>query len=548
MISKASSSPILWYMLLGIYLSAFTPLLSEAQSLTFVSVTNGPNNAGGTNNPGVFVVGAGPSRVTYTLTAGAVAIPAGATLTMDLPDGGAYVAGSVTGATQGSIADLNRPVFILPAVAPGGSVTISYQSTFGCAVIPYINGGGLTRDIGTLSSPAATLTPAATYNVVSASLSITTVTNASPTVNVGDSYQQMVTIRNGGINSIVPAPVTLNLGTAAGSTISAPSIGTLSGNTITFSAADITGANLLNDDGDNQWENGEDLKVTYTVTVNSCNNLGRSLTASWGDGNGTCQTSAPSTTGVNISNAVPNLTASISASPLSSCQIDVPRNLTVTVTNNGTGPAQNIRIEMLNHAFSTFNPSTPSIIVIASIVVNLPGGGTYIPGIAGTVVLGSIDNSSVNVLSNGCAIGQPGHVSVALPAGTILAPGQSLTVTYRLRYCDNNTCTGGINAADHGVILRYQNQCLNTTFSSNILGAVNGPRITLSNFNPEAPAVVQNGQCIPVDMDATFLSNFPAVTTDYVEFSVALPAGFTYTAGSLVSPAGSTLAPGQQAV
>jgi hypothetical protein len=333
---------------LCLLLSLFTTIASAQVTITLNGVTDGPNNTGATQFPNRFVVGAGTSRVTYTLTNNTGAsVAAGTALIMDLPNGGSY-AGSPTGITStGGTA--NVPTFTLNAAIPaGGTASISYLASFDCSVIAFINGGGQTRDIATLGG--TTLDPPGTYNVVSAALSIIGVTNPAPTQNVGTSYMQTVTIRNGGINSIVPTPVTLNLGTATGTTISAPSIGTLSGNNLTFSATDIVNANLSNDDSDNQWENGEDLTVTYTVTVNNCINLTRSLTAYWGDGTSTCQTSAPFNTGVTISNLVPNLnTSSMSTPGLNACPIDVPLPVTLTIRNTGTGPANVVSFEIFTN-------------------------------------------------------------------------------------------------------------------------------------------------------------------------------------------------------
>jgi hypothetical protein len=160
-------------------------------------------------------------------------------------------------------------------------------------------------------------------------------------------------------------------------------------------------------------------------------------------------------------------------------------------------------------------------------------------------VLGTIAASSPGGINNGCATGQPGHVRVNLPAGTLLPGGQSFTVTYSLRYCDNNGCLGGYRALGHAARVSFQDQCLGTVRTTPLSNGIGGLGAYIDGFSAELPAQVQNGQCLTVGMTTqVILSSTADSPNDQLDFSVALPSGFTYNPGSLVSPSGYTIAPG----
>ncbi|MFY7964658.1 MAG: hypothetical protein ACOVO1_07160, partial [Chitinophagaceae bacterium] len=225
------------------------------------------------------------------------------------------------------------------------NVDVTYQIQFGCGVIAFQSGGGLTKETldftytGGSGSQNSVTTPS-TYNVLAASLSIISATNTNFTANVGDTYSQQLTIRNGGLGCTNTAFIKLD---RAGGTFSFsnPSVGTISNDTLFLNNADMPG-------GDGKWCNSEDVTVSYDVTVNNCTNLNRAAQAGWGCGGSSCQVSTASNSNVIISNTVPNLVIDLPNPDRNYCFDGGSRVQRIRIINNGNGIATNFRYQVLN--------------------------------------------------------------------------------------------------------------------------------------------------------------------------------------------------------
>ena len=132
---------------------------------------------------GQFTVCGNAERMTLRISNGNGGTMTGIITTLHIPVGGKYVAGSITGATESNIANLNSPQFSVADIPSANTKDISYQITFECPVIAFQNGGGLTKETVDLSYNGGTtqngIAPSSTYNVVSASLSIISATNSA---------------------------------------------------------------------------------------------------------------------------------------------------------------------------------------------------------------------------------------------------------------------------------------------------------------------------------------------------------------------------------
>lgn len=312
--------------------------LVQAQnaSATYISPTAQPD--------GQFTVCGAPQRMTMRIDNGNSSAMTGITFTLHIPPGGTYVPGSVTVANEAGITDLNNPKFSIANIASSNFVDFTYQIQFGCAVIPFQNGGGLTKETVDIKYNGTTIqngiSPSSTYNVIAASLSIISATNTNFTGNVGNSYAQSMTIRNGGLGCTTTG--FLKLDRAGGTfSFSSPSIGTLKNDTLFFNAANMPG-------GDGQWCSGEDLTVSYNVIINNCTNLNRAAVAGWGCYGSSCQNSTARNSNVIITNGVPNLTISMPTQNLNYCMRGEGLTQRIRIINSGNGVATNFIYGLAN--------------------------------------------------------------------------------------------------------------------------------------------------------------------------------------------------------
>ena len=91
------------------------------------------------NPSGLYVCGT--EQMTVTLQNGAGPAAANLKTTVTFPTGITYVPGSVAGATESNITNLNAPVFALADLAGGALTSFTINITAGCPVVQAINNG-----------------------------------------------------------------------------------------------------------------------------------------------------------------------------------------------------------------------------------------------------------------------------------------------------------------------------------------------------------------------------------------------------------------------
>ncbi len=101
----------------------------------------------------LFVCGVDTFMVTIQNNGGALA--ANATLNIALPNGLFYAAGTVMGATQLNISNLQSPVFSLSAIPAGGNAVIELLLTADCVAATVLDTGGLFPAIISVNAPNA---------------------------------------------------------------------------------------------------------------------------------------------------------------------------------------------------------------------------------------------------------------------------------------------------------------------------------------------------------------------------------------------------------
>ncbi|MCG2617058.1 gliding motility-associated C-terminal domain-containing protein [Terrimonas sp. NA20] len=237
------------------------------------------------------------------------------TLTISLPAGYAYFAGSATlsagsgSVTETSVSGNTATLTIQSVPAAPGFTEISYQAYANCAVLSA--GTAVNNQAAySFSSPCgpSTTVTSNSFNTRSASLTITNITNTSYFGAAGDNYTRTITITNNGLGSISR----VNLTDTSGSGLSIKGISVSGGWTFltskqTFGSDTLTNFTLIG----GELAQGQSITLIENVTMVSNCNL-QSRFATWFGCDGVpCMTnnvSGKATAGATVNNSyVPSL-------------------------------------------------------------------------------------------------------------------------------------------------------------------------------------------------------------------------------------------------
>ena len=462
-----------------------------------------------------------------------------------LPQGAIYQAGSISNnATEFDISNLNQPIFSVTASIPAsGNIALSYALKYDCNVIGFITGGGAPKDLAqvTYTMTGNTYvqninTGTTGYNVRYGSLSIISATNANVTMNVGDTYNQVVTIKNGGLGDIYE--VRLNLDNTTGIALSNINVnGSTTGVSVVGNMVILTGAAL---GSDKKLTLNETVQVGYDVAVNSCTLAasGRNLVASWGQkgvSGVTCQSSSPYNVGIIIANTLPNLSV-IGAKKQSACPSSAPYEITFRIKNTGLGKAYNVVCDI-----ATIAGNNKSTYIVPNSYLISYNGTTFTSFTPTSTAIGNalIPGSSTATCATGMAKGLTHNIG-------IINPNQEVVIRFQTLRCDFNVCNQSDNYNEYQTTTSYTNQC----------GAAQTPvsyKMNSTNESPvivtqDIPASISNGQ---IDVMSYETGQFPTLDTTtsrtYAMFVLTIPAKLKYEANAgdvlLKTSGGTTVTP-----
>jgi uncharacterized repeat protein (TIGR01451 family) len=425
----------------------------------------------------------------------------GVLATLRIPTGGVYVVGSISGATESNISNLNAPVFNLPNIPSSNNTTITYQIMYGCGVIAYQNGGGLTKETIDFTYNGGGIqngvTTPSTYNVIAAALSITSLTNLSFNGNVGSSFTQTATIVNGGLGCTNSAYIKLS--NAGGSfSFSNPSLGIISNDTLFLNTALMPG-------GDGLWCNGESLTVSFTTSILDCNNLNRSTYVGWGCGGSSCQTSTPINSNVIINNTTPNLKVEVVNPNYDYCWRGEAVKQTFRIVNTGAGTASNIKLSVRSfypNAFQGYNYFDTSLTWEVRNRNNTPIGA--ISNFTNLVPFTTFLNSNcTNVTRYYSLTGNLNPSLVLLAGDTLYLDVYSSAYNFA---CNPNACRDVIGWFGIQTQLDYKNQCGQGSYQEPYKGQVSRAYTELVSALNVATDVV-GGQQFNLEVDWKVFNN-----------------------------------------
>jgi len=274
-----------------------------------------------------------------------------------LPIGMNYVAGSIMGAaTEVDITQLDSIVLGVNDLSSGGMVSFSILANALCEVSS--NAGLLNNQIEVLFDTGIETHTTNNYNVDFGSLVVVSYTQDNYTGVLGDEFERCMRIRNSGLGTITqfewlyrydPTFLVIDSFRVEGA------------NTTPMSSNDsiwlTIGAGILAGvgNGDAFFDPNEEIEICYRVSVDDCQggNTVDTTRISYGCGITSCS-STERLGSVAITSDIP----SVSASPTyiqNTCNADTAGHSSYIVfTNNGTGPARDLTINVLQSASGAF--------------------------------------------------------------------------------------------------------------------------------------------------------------------------------------------------
>lgn len=228
-----------------------------------------------------------------TVTNGEPTALAGLAATITFPAGVEYVPGSVAGANQQNISNLQSPMFGLQNLATGALATFSFSARATCALVDSINmGKSFENDIRIAWTGGAKTTKTIPYIIETPLLVMAVTTGQNLFGALGNELTRTITIRNNRLGALTNF-MFQDLHPSGGFTLTA-SPGAVVTNTpnelkLNFNATHFQQIG----DNDGLFELDEQIVITQKLTITDCGiSLTQSpsnFTATWGCGSDTCQ-------------------------------------------------------------------------------------------------------------------------------------------------------------------------------------------------------------------------------------------------------------------
>ena len=325
--------PDLWYFLFAMMLVVFSSFKANAQGISFSYFVPTDLTVCGTEKE---------FEIEMTNTTGSTL--SNLNITIDLPIGIIYTPNSVNEVSNFNIQEGNiiDPYSITLSAndLPSNQIlhfTIQASAEFE-AYTSQLEGNTFLNTISVSYDGGSTTEESDAYNILYPALSITNISPMSASVFVGQTYTRTITVVNGGYGSLSTFDLTeiddSNL------QLNSTDIGTFDPltQTVTFSPNDFTAFG----NGDDSFDQNESITFTQSLTAIGCNSTQSALTAYWGCNEQTSNsnTKYPYTT---IQLFAPALNITPQAS-INTCMDGSPNNQQLIISNNGTGPANNLEI------------------------------------------------------------------------------------------------------------------------------------------------------------------------------------------------------------
>ncbi len=432
-------------------------------------------------------------------------------LNMQLPQGITYVTGSLSESSAFNVQELSvsnpeNVTFSIDDVPDGQSISFDVTIEAGFDALAWLDAGNVFRNTlilyyNTTSDTAQT----SAYNILYPALTITDFSPSTAYVYVGQTFTRTVTIVNGGYGSL-SSFVLKDTYDSNYLDLIATDKGSLNSSTgeITFSSADFTTIG----DGDGLFEQNESITVTETITVVGCSSTQSTLQAFWGC-DGQTRGSNKKYPYTSVSLYPPNL--AISATPsFNTCLPGTADVQQLTITNNGTGPANNVSVTI-----SQLGTDPYSRIDEASIQYSIDGSSYN----------SLTPTSTSTTYAHSCLGSNPiGSFTVTLPDN--IQPGSTVTLKWDSYTCSTIPCSD-IDLLGWKYSLSYTDMCGSNSYSDSGKGQhLEEKGFTIFAESPSDLSDGQTGLYNYIISSAAF--DLPEGTNPYFELVFDLPTGLMY--------------------
>jgi len=427
----------------------------------------------------------GTATFTYTIENVSAFTIVSSEILLNLPAGLNYIPGSVSGATENNISNLNQPILsTVDLPSNGGPLVISFDAEVGCDAIAFLQGGGAYECSyvhsynygGGQSNSETTLTQS--FNIDYPFIIITNVTNQSYSGNVGDTYQQCVTITNSGQSALDHLWFNNQHGVDLSTSNYTP--GSVVNSGAGYDSVYVSGTDFNSfGNGNNLFDPGETVTICYDVTINGCDFVSSDLSSFWGCNNQFCQVTS-STSNAFFPNLIPNLDFTITQNTYDGC-LGNADSYEITIENIGSGAAYNVLLDIFNHANGNQTNAYLGYLV--------PGSFNYSLNGAPQQPLDTTTLNTNNVI--GCVpANSPSEVESLLP---VLNPGDIIVISFEQYLCCPDFCASQHRIPGIGMTATYENVC-GFSYTEPFIQINNYKRIQAVIFNDGSPSTLVESQ------------------------------------------------------
>lgn len=380
------------------------------------------------------------------------------TVTVNLPTGIRYVEGSLTEASSFDLTLVSTTPLTLSFnnLPNSGELTFNLSLEAFCDAISHQQTGGIFRNSVTVNSGAISETLVGNpYNVLYASLSILSIAPKNPSITSGTSYNQSLTIINGGNGSVDKIYIFYQLPPEI--TLTSTNLGTISGDTIIIRGSDFNSIG----NGDGALNQDESFNISATLSGTSCvdKTVSGVVIAGWSETGGFCQQSSTNTN-ISIDYDNPNLSIETIES-LNACLGVTPSEQMVKLTNNGIGTATNVLIDIFKSSGGDYDEDLLSAFDIASVSYRVGNTGSFSP-LSTTNILETRSDGIYSCLG----VSPKGAFTVSVPN---MAPGEEIYIRWNMQTCCLSTCSE-IEIGGWKTEISYSDACNVTNYTDSKTG------------------------------------------------------------------------------
>ncbi|HNW77209.1 MAG TPA: hypothetical protein PKJ28_10030, partial [Bacteroidales bacterium] len=466
----------------------------------------------------------------------------GATLAIDLPPGVRYTPGSVTGATESDITNLNHPIFNLPDILNSTAHTVTYDAGLVCG---YNNTQNFLYTV-TYNGSDYTGTETPLQNYYFPEPVITSITNGTVSIPVNTTVTRGIIIQQQGLNSSLDTLIILDEHTTDIQVISVsvgvlhpdPGPGPLRVDTIIITGADLPG-------GNGSFDQGEQIIVDETVKLVGCTNGQSTIKTSWGCFGQICNFySAFPTVSPAAGNTV--IAMAFTSKRVGWGFIDNSGIVEFTITNNGTGAGTAFDLTVLagfSSGGSIYYPNSDWLNEIDSFSVNgnyllagynfgsgaLNGQYAHYSTLSYTIDPDGPGTGLDDVDGDGFFDDLPVGKTVTIRAHTYYDWTEAVTRISTKKSCGNGWTASSYQAFRYGY--QYKNQC---QVSTGVTWVPNSSVIMFQTYDTRTvqqtmPPDIYQGQTVWMEHLVTTSTSVSAegCPDDSVFYMVILPQGLT---------------------